>query len=128
LSLDREVRTRFAHGLAVLAAITPLWPAADWRDLIVVFALVVRPARQCSICTAAQKQTICESVTKTQKNNPEPTGFRAAVGATVPPSIALVPAPDTIAKLMPQTRGLEVGRVEGQVMLLRSEKQIAQEP
>ena len=49
--------------------------------------------------STAQKQTIYESVTKTQKNNPEPTGFRAAVGATVPASIALVPVPDTIAKL-----------------------------
>ena len=59
--------------------------------------------------STAQNQIIYESVTKTQKNSPEPTGFRAAVGATVPASIALVPVPDTIAKLMPQTRGLELG-------------------
>jgi hypothetical protein len=83
--------------------------------------------------SAAQKQTIYESVTKTQKNNPEPTGFRAAVGATVPVSIALAPVPETIAKLMPQTRGLEVGRVEGQVMLVDPKSKqvlsvIAQEP
>jgi hypothetical protein len=83
--------------------------------------------------STAQKQTIYESVTKTQKNNPEPTGFRAAVGAIVPALIALVPVPDTIAKLMPQTRGLEVGRVEGQVMLVDPKSKqvlsvIAQEP
>jgi hypothetical protein len=43
LPLDREVRARFAQGLAVLAAITPLWPVVDRMDVIVVFALVVRP-------------------------------------------------------------------------------------
>jgi hypothetical protein len=41
-----------------------------------------------------------------------------AVGATVPGSIALAPMPSTTAELMPQTRGLEVGRVEDQVMLV----------
>jgi hypothetical protein len=68
--------------------------------------------------SAAQKQAIYQSITTTQKNDPEPTGFRVAVGATVPGSIALAPMPSTIAELMPQTRGLEVGRVEGQVMLV----------
>jgi hypothetical protein len=68
--------------------------------------------------SAAQKLTIYQSISKTQKNSPAPTGFRAAVGATVPESIALAPVPSTIAELMPQTKGLEVARVEGQVMLV----------
>jgi hypothetical protein len=51
-------------------------------------------------------------------NDPEPTGFRVAVGATVPGSIALAPMPSTTAEMMPQTRGLEVGRVEGQATLV----------
>jgi hypothetical protein len=83
--------------------------------------------------SAAQKQAIYQSVTKTQKNDPQPTGFRVAVGATVPGSITLAPVPSTIAELMPQTRGLEVGRVEGQVMLVDPKSKqvlsvIAQEP
>jgi hypothetical protein len=33
--------------------------------------------------TAAQKQTVYQSVSKTQKKNAAPTGFRATVGALV---------------------------------------------
>ena|SRR5258708_7917001 len=68
--------------------------------------------------SAAQKQTIYQSIAKTQKNNAAPTGFRAAIGAPVPDSIALAPVPATIADLMPQTKGLAVARVEGEVMLV----------
>ena len=68
--------------------------------------------------SAAQKQTVYQSVTKTQKNNAAPTGFRAAVGAPVPDSVGLAPVPATIADLMPQTKGLAVARVEGEVMLV----------
>jgi hypothetical protein len=83
--------------------------------------------------SAAQKQAIYQSVTKTQKNDPQPTGFRVAVGATVPGSITLAPVPSTIPTLMPQTSGLEVGRVEGQVILVDPKKKqvlsvITQEP
>jgi hypothetical protein len=83
--------------------------------------------------STAQKQTIYQSFTKTQKNAAAPTGFRAAVGAVVPPSVELVPVPATIADLMPQTKGLEAARVEGQVILVNpKDKQvlsvIAQEP
>ena len=68
--------------------------------------------------SAAQKQTIYQSIAKTQKNNAAPTGFRAAIGASVPDSIALAPVPATIADLMPQTKGLAVARVEGEVVLV----------
>jgi hypothetical protein len=68
--------------------------------------------------SAAQKQTIYQSVSQTQKNNAEPTGFRAAVGAAVPEAIELAPVPATIANLMPQTKGLESTMVEGQVVLV----------
>ena len=68
--------------------------------------------------SAAQKTTIYQSISKTQKNNAAPTGFRASVGAAVPPGIDLVPVPSTIAELIPQTKDLEVAMVEKQVMLV----------
>jgi hypothetical protein len=68
--------------------------------------------------TAAQKQTVYQSVSKTQKNNAAPTGFRATVGALVPNGVGLAPVPATIADLMPQTKGLESAMVEGQVVLV----------
>ena len=68
--------------------------------------------------TAAQKQVVYQSISKTQKNNAEPTGFRATVGALVPDAITLAPVPATIADLLPQTKGLEAALVEGQVVLV----------
>jgi hypothetical protein len=68
--------------------------------------------------SAAQMQTIYQSITKTHKNDPAPTGFRAAVGSTVPKSVTLTPMPSSVEELIPQTKGLEVARVEGQVMLV----------
>ena len=68
--------------------------------------------------STAQKQTVYQSVTKSQKNNAAPTGFRAAVGAPVPDSVELAPVPATIAELMPQTKGLKAAQVEGQVVLV----------
>jgi hypothetical protein len=68
--------------------------------------------------SAAQKQTIYQSISQTQKNNAEPTGFRAAVGAAVPEAMELAPVPATIANLMPQTKGLESTMVEGRVVLV----------
>jgi hypothetical protein len=68
--------------------------------------------------TAAQRQTVYQSISKTQKNNAAPTGFRATVGALVPNGVGLAPVPATIADLMPQTKGLESAMVEGQVMLV----------
>ncbi len=66
----------------------------------------------------AQMQTIYQSITKTQKNDPAPTGFRAAVGTIVPEPITVMPVPSSVAELIPQTKGLDVARVEGQVMLV----------
>jgi hypothetical protein len=66
----------------------------------------------------AQMQTIYQSITKTQKNNPAPTGFRAAVGMIVPESITVMPVPSSVAELIPQTKGLDAARVEGQVMIV----------
>jgi uncharacterized protein DUF1236 len=68
--------------------------------------------------SAAQKQTIYQSISRTRKNNAAPTGFRPAIGAAVPEAVALEPVPATIADLMPQTKGLEATMVEGQVMLV----------
>jgi Protein of unknown function (DUF1236) len=68
--------------------------------------------------STTQKQTVYQSVTKSQKNNAAPTGFRAAVGAPVPDSVELAPVPATIVELMPQTKGLKAAQVEGQVVLV----------
>ena len=68
--------------------------------------------------SAAQKQTIYQSISRTQKNNAAPTGFRPAIGAPMPEAVTLTPVPATIADLMPQTKGLEATMVEGQVMLV----------
>jgi hypothetical protein len=39
--------------------------------------------------TAVQKQTVYQSISKTQKNSAAPTGFRATVGALVPEGVSL---------------------------------------
>jgi len=75
--------------------------------------------------SAGQKQTIYESVSATQKNNPAPPGFRAAVGAQVPETIELQPIPATIAALIPETAGREVAMVEKEVVLVdRNSKRV----
>jgi hypothetical protein len=75
--------------------------------------------------SAGQKQTIYESVSATQKNNPAPPGFRAAVGAQVPDTIELQPIPATIAALIPETAGREVAMVEKEVVLVdRNSKRV----
>jgi hypothetical protein len=68
--------------------------------------------------SAGQKQTIYESVSATEKNNPAPPGFRATVGAQVPNTIELRPIPGTIAALIPETAGHEVAMVEKEVVLV----------
>jgi Protein of unknown function (DUF1236) len=68
--------------------------------------------------SAAQRQTIYQSVTTTQKNSPAPTGFRVAVGAIVPDGIELQPMPATIASLIPATAKYRVAMVEKQVVLV----------
>jgi hypothetical protein len=77
--------------------------------------------------SAAQKQAIYQSVSGTQKNNPAPTGFRAAVGAEVPDAIPLEPMSATIAALIPKTADYEVAMVEKQVVLVdpRSRRVVA---
>jgi hypothetical protein len=83
--------------------------------------------------TTAQRQTLYQSISKTQKNSAAPTGFRATIGALVPDGIGLAPVPATIAELMPQTKGLETAMVEGQVVLVEPQGKkvvavVAQEP
>ena len=70
------------------------------------------------VLTAAQRQTIYQSVSATQKNNPAPPGFRVAVGAVVPDGIELEPIPTTLATLIPETAQHDVAMVEKQVMLV----------
>jgi endonuclease/exonuclease/phosphatase (EEP) superfamily protein YafD len=86
-------------------------------------ALAQTPAQDAAQAPAmelsdAQRQTIFQSVSRTQKNNPAPTGFRASVGAYVPAAIELQPVSDTLAQLVPQTRHYAVAMVEKQVMFV----------
>jgi hypothetical protein len=73
--------------------------------------------------TTAQKQTVYQSIAKTQKNNAAPVGFRAAVGALVPSGVEPAPVPATIAELIPQAKGLEAALVEGEVILVDPQPQ-----
>lgn len=113
---------------------------SDFRNVTIVLAIAVcwltgvataqthgtvsaaEPALELS---AGQKQTIYESVSATQKNNPAPPGFRATVGAQVPDTIELHPVPGTIAALIPETAGREVAMVEKEVVLVdRNSKRV----
>ncbi|MFZ1894407.1 MAG: DUF1236 domain-containing protein [Rhodoplanes sp.] len=68
--------------------------------------------------TPAQRQTIYQSISNTQKNHAAPTGFRVSIGGTVPPGIALSPMPDTLATLIPQVGAFEAAMIEKQVILV----------
>jgi hypothetical protein len=68
--------------------------------------------------SAAQRQTIYQSVSATHKNNPAPTGFRVAVGAIMPDGVELQPIPATIKSLIPETAKYQVAMVEKQVVLV----------
>lgn len=68
--------------------------------------------------SAAQRRTVFQSVSKTQKNHAAPTGFRVSVGAHVPDAIELAEMPDTLATLIPQAQGFSVAMVEKQVMIV----------
>jgi hypothetical protein len=107
--------------------VRPLIVAALALSLSSVVAAAQTPAQDSAAApridlTTAQKQTIYQSVTKTQKNNAAPTGFRVSVGALVPEGVTLAPMPAAIAQLMPQTKDLEVARMEGQVVLVDPRK------
>jgi hypothetical protein len=71
--------------------------------------------------TIAQRQTVFQSISKTQKNHAAPTGFRISVGAHVPDGIELAPLPDTLATLIPAARGYAIAMVEKQVMIVDDE-------
>ena len=66
----------------------------------------------------SQRETIYQSISKTQKNNAAPIGFRPAVGSVVPKGIDLAPLPDTLGEMIPEARGYEVAMVEKQILLV----------
>lgn len=75
--------------------------------------------------SGAQRQTIYQSVSTTQKNHIAPTGFRVSVGGRLPDAVEVAPMPGTLADLMPQTKRFEVAMIEKQVVLVDPEtKQI----
>lgn len=68
--------------------------------------------------STAQRQTIFQSISATQKNNAAPNGFRVSVGAHVPDGIELAPLSDTLATLVPTAKNYRVAMVEKQVMFV----------
>jgi Protein of unknown function (DUF1236) len=101
----------------------------NWlRTLVLVVAVGVLPvlgAAQTSDqntrgleLSPAQRETIYQSVSKTQKNNAAPIGFRPAVGSVVPKGIELAPLPDTLGEMIPELRGYQVVMVEKQILLV----------
>jgi hypothetical protein len=87
------------------------------------FAVAQTPQQDAAAAPAldlspSQRQTIYQSVSKTQKNNAAPPGFRASVGAHVPDTIKLEPVSDTLATVIPETKNYEVALVEKQVVLV----------
>jgi hypothetical protein len=69
--------------------------------------------------SAAQKDTIYQGLTGPQtKNNPEPVGFRAAVGAQVPDAIKLEPFPKVLADAIPKVAGYRYAVVARQVLIV----------
>jgi hypothetical protein len=86
-------------------------------------ALAQTPAQDSAVApalelTTAQRQTVFQSISKTQKNHAAPTGFRVSVGAHMPDGIELAPLPDILASLVPAARGHAVAMVEKQVMIV----------
>jgi hypothetical protein len=68
--------------------------------------------------TEAQRQTIYQSVSVTQKNSTAPDGFRVAVGARVPDAIELKPMPQTVATLIPAVKDANVAMIAKQVVVV----------
>jgi hypothetical protein len=65
-----------------------------------------------------QKHTIYLSISNQKQRETAPLSFRAAVSATVPPSVDLQPLPKTIVDLMPQMKDYEYAMVANQVLLV----------
>lgn len=107
------------HGaraiLALALAVSPLTLPSSVAAQTPAQDAAAAPSLELS---TAQRQTIFQSVSQTQKNNAAPTGFRASVGAHVPDAIALSPLSATLAALLPQAQGYQVAMVEKQVMLV----------
>src|SRR5262249_26507890 len=129
IALMRAATTRRSRRMITLRSVTLL---AALILMSVSGAVAQTPAIDSGAAPAlqlspAQKQTIYQSITATQKNNPAPTGFRAAVGAEVPETISLAPIPKTLANLIPTTAEYEVAMVEKQVVLVdpRSRRVVA---
>ena len=100
---------------ACLLVVAAAWLAAPAAAQTPAQDSAAAPALELS---TAQRQTIFQSVSRTQKNNAAPTGFRASVGAHVPDGIELQPVSDTVATLVPQIRHYTVAMVEKQVMFV----------
>ena len=74
----------------------------------------------------AQRQIIYQSVSRTQKNQAAPTGFRVSVGAILPVGVTSERPPDTLVTMIPGVASFDVAMVDKQVVVLDSQtRQVA---
>jgi Protein of unknown function (DUF1236) len=61
---------------------------------------------------------IYQSVRSGPTNAPAPQGTQIALGIEVPSTIQLSPVPETAARLVPETRGMQAGLVDRRVIIV----------
>jgi hypothetical protein len=70
--------------------------------------------------TVSRKQAVYQSIhNRHATKSTEPIGFRAAVGAHVPASIAIEPLPPTVVGLLPSLKDYEYAFVANQVLIVQ---------
>lgn len=72
--------------------------------------------------TPAQRDLIYASISKqTHKSTASPDTWAPRVGANVPDTVELEAMPATIVEIVPQVRGMSVGFVASQVLIVRAD-------
>ena len=74
----------------------------------------------------AQRQIIYLSVSRTQKNQAAPSGFRVSVGAVLPVGVASERPPGALVTMIPEVASFDVAMVDKQVVVLDAQtRQVA---
>jgi hypothetical protein len=68
--------------------------------------------------TDAQRQEIWQGVSKQATNERLPTGFKAAVGETVPGSIKMEPLPNDVSAAVPAPKPYDFAMLQNQVLIV----------
>ena len=68
--------------------------------------------------TDAQRQEIWQGVSKQATNERLPTGFKAAVGETVPGSIKMEPLPNDVSAAVPALKPYDFAMLQNQVLIV----------